>query len=274
MHSQGSEIAPTVETYSSGLTRYLESFGLPSEHVLVEFNERMDVVNNLPSVIGNLTPDQRGQAMYVSKFVSAAAAGLFDAALNYLWNETIRNLRDKVVRFDLKYFYDSIITDPGRRSKFKSEEDLVYIEDWELIKGCKTTGIITEIGFRHLDYIKDMRNWASAAHPNHNELSGLLLVTWLQTCIREVLSREPSGPVIEVRKLIWSIRTEQLSFSHIPPIEVALNSLPDDLAESLLRTMQGMYTDVALEANVRNNVKLTAPSVWKVEVDPENWTVG
>ena len=103
--------------------------------------------------------------MYVSKFVSSAAAGLFDAALNYLWNETIRNLRGKVFKFDLKYFYDSIISDPARRSKFKSEEDLVHIEDWELIKGCKTTGIITEIGYRHLDYIRDMRKLGQRSSP-------------------------------------------------------------------------------------------------------------
>ena len=252
----------------------MESFELPSNHVLVNVNERMDVVNNLPSVIGYLTSDQKRHAMYVSKFVASAAAGLFDAALNYLWNETIRNLREKVVKFDLKYFYDSIVSDPDRRSKFKSEEDLVQIEDWELIKGCKTTGIITEIGYRHLDYIRDMRNWASAAHPNQNELSGLQLIAWLQTCIREVLSKEPSGPVIEVRKLLWSLRNEQLYDDHIPPIETALSSLPRDLAESLLRTMQGMYTEVDLEARVRNNVKQVSPAVWKVSPDSARYGAG
>lgn len=38
------------------------------------------------------------------------------------------------------------------------------LDDWELVKGCKDTGIITQIGFKHLDYIRDMRNHASAAH--------------------------------------------------------------------------------------------------------------
>ncbi len=63
------------------------------------------------------------------------------------------------------------------------------------------TGILTDIGYRHLDYIRNMRNYASAAHPNQNQLTGFQLIAWLETCIREVLSREPQGGVVEVRKL-------------------------------------------------------------------------
>lgn len=261
---QPKPIAGAVQTFSADLVAYLETLGLPKEKVLVDIDERRDVINNMPSVVSPLTQAQRQEAMYISKFVAASAVGLFDAALNYLWNETIRNLREKVAKFDLEYFYDSVITDPDRRSKFKSDADLEKLDDWELIRGCRVTGIITEIGYRHLDYIRDMRNWASAAHPNQNELTGLQVVSWLQTCIREVLSKEPSGAVIEVRKLLWSLRSEILSESDIPPIQAALPALSDDLSGSLLRTVLGMYTDVRLAADVRNNIKLVAPAVWEV----------
>lgn len=271
---QPGEITPAVQTFSGELVAYLETLGLPKEKVLVEIDERRAVINNMPSVVSDLTEERRQEAMYVSKFVAASAVGLFDAALNYLWNETIRNLRDKVARFDLEYFYDSVITDPDRRSKFKSDTDLEKLDDWELIRGCRVTGIITDIGYRHLDYIRDMRNWASAAHPNQNELSGLQVVTWLQTCIREVLSKEPAGPVIEVKKLLWSLRHETLSDSDIPPIQAALPQLPDDLSGSLLRTVLGMYTDVNLAANMRNNIKLVAPVVWDVCSDESRYEVG
>ncbi|NES06504.1 MAG: hypothetical protein F6K22_29025 [Okeania sp. SIO2F4] len=52
-----------------------------------------------------------------------------------------------------------------------------------------------------IDYIRDMRNHASAAHPNHNEITGLQLASWLETCIQEVIGKEPEGAVIEVKKL-------------------------------------------------------------------------
>jgi len=268
------EITPAVETFSAELAAYLETLGLPRDRVLVEIGERGDVINNMPTVIKHLTPDQCGAAMYISKFVAASAVGLFDAALNYLWDETIRNLREKVAKFDLEYFYDSVITDPDRRSKLKTDADLETLDDWELIRGCRATGIITEIGFRHLDYIRDMRNWASAAHPNQNELSGLQIVTWLQTCIREVLCKEPAGPVIEVRKLLWNLRNEKLTATNVPPIQAALPALPDDLSASLLRAVLGMYTDLNLAADVRNNIKLVAPVVWEVCSEESRYEVG
>jgi hypothetical protein len=268
------EIAPAVETFSTELGTYLETLGLPKDNVLVKIGERKSVINNMPTVVGDLTGEQCQAAMYISKFVAAAVVGLFDAALNYLWDETIRNLRQKVAKFDLEYFYDSVITDQDRRAKLKTDVDLEKLDDWELIRGCRATGIITEMGFRHLDYIRDMRNWASAAHPNQNELSGLQIVTWLQTCIREVLCKEPSGLVIEVRKLLSNLRKEQLSAADIPPIRAALPELPEDLSASLLRAVLGMYTDVKLPADVRNNIKLVAPDIWRVCSEEPRYEVG
>ena len=49
---------------------------------------------------------------------------------------------------------------------------------------------ITQLGYKHLDYIRDMRNHASAAHPNHNEITGLQLASWLETCIQEVIVQQ------------------------------------------------------------------------------------
>ncbi|SUY54107.1 Uncharacterised protein [Clostridium perfringens] len=56
-----------------------------------------------------------------------------------------------------------------------------------------------------------MRNYASAAHPNQNNIDGLQVSSWLQTCIKEVLSKEPEGPVIEIKKLIYNIRNKELT---------------------------------------------------------------
>lgn len=161
----GGELQSNVESLDSQLTRYLSSLDLPFDNVLVTINERRKVVNNLPDVVAYLSKVQRDGATYMSKFVAACVAGLFDAALNFLWDETIRNLRQKVVHFDLEYFYSSVVTDTTRRSKLRGESDLEKVEDWELIRGCRLTGILSDIGFKHLDYIRDMRNYASAVQP-------------------------------------------------------------------------------------------------------------
>lgn len=268
------DLATRADSFSMGLTKFLADLALPSEGILVNLAERAQVINNLPAAIDPLDGAKRLSALYVSKFIAAAAAGLFDAALNYLWDETIRNLRDKVARFDLAYFFDTVLTDPSTRSKFRDESDLAKLDDWQLVKGCRETGIITDIGFRHLDYIRDMRNYASAAHPNHNELTGLQLVSWLQTCIREVLGREPEGPVVEVRKLLHSLRSETLTKDDVPPIEAAVEHLPPDLARSLMRSLVGMFCDTQLAATTRTNIMLVAPGVWGVTDDDGRHEVG
>jgi len=267
-------MSPNLDQISAGLTSYLDYLGLPSQSVLVTVPERAQVVNNMEVIVAELDPSRRLTAMYISKFIAACVTGLFDAALNYLWDETIRNLRAKVARFDLEYFYDSVITDPNRRSKLKDENDLVKLDDWELILGCRETGIITQIGYRHLDYIRDMRNYASAAHPNQNELTGLQLVAWLQTCIREVLAKEPEGQVVEVKKLLRSLREEALSQTDVPPIAAALKDLPEDLVRSLLRAVFGMYTDTRLSADVRNNIRLVAAEIWQLASNDVRYETG
>lgn len=271
---QSGEISQTLSQFSEGLSGYLKYLGLPTESVLAQIKQRRIVINNVPEVLEDLDPRQRKASMYISKFITACSVGLFDAALNYLWDETVHNLREKVARFDLNYFYDSVITDPDRRSKLKDESDLEKLDDWVLVKGCQQTGIISDIGYRHLDYIRDMRNYASAAHPNHNELTGLQLADWLQTCIREVLGKEPEGAAIEVRKLLNSLRNEVLSQDNVPPIELAVKQLPSELSQSLLRAIFGMYTDPKLSASTRNNIRLVAEKVWEVCSDDARYDAG
>lgn len=257
------EVTNRVDEFSDGFNKYLDTLDLPTCNVLIDKEERLVVIDNIPRVVTKLDKEKREEAMYISKFIAACGAGLFDAALNFLWNETILNLRRKVIRFDLDYFLDSTIQDSKKRASIKSEDDLNKIEEWELIKGCKDTGIITDIGYKHLNYIRDMRNYASAAHPNQNNIDGLQVSSWLQTCIKEVLSKEPEGPVMEIKKLIHNIRNKEITSEDTPIIISNINKLPVELVDSLLRAIFGMYCKVNASINIKNNVKLIAKSVWE-----------
>jgi len=86
------------------LATYLDYAQLPKDNILAPFERRRPVFQNLQTALEPLTDEQRTAAGYVSKFVVACAVGLFGAGLNYLWNETVKSLREKVARFDLSYF--------------------------------------------------------------------------------------------------------------------------------------------------------------------------
>lgn len=262
--SSKNDVSTGVGNFTSGLVSYLSELGLPTDQVLVPVTERQRVINNLPDVLASVADDKKSSSIYLSKFIAACAAGLFDAALNFIWDETVVNLRRKVARFDLEYFYDSVITDPNRRMKLKDETDLNKIEEWELIRGCHLTGILSDIGFKHLDYIRDMRNWASAAHPNQIELTGFQLISWLETCIKEVIAKEPEGPVIEIKRFLSSIRTSILTPQDANHINAGIEHLTPDLSTSLLRTLFGMYTSPNTAAQVKNNIKLVAKQAWSL----------
>jgi len=98
--------------------------------------------------------------------------------LNYLWDETIHQLRRRVANYDVSYFYDNAVgNNADKRKRLKDADDLDNLDDSELIMGARQTELITDIGYRHLDYIRDMRNWASAAHPNQNVLTGIQIIS-------------------------------------------------------------------------------------------------
>src|SRR3546814_4046801 len=103
------QVAERVDQFTGALVTYLGELGLPTQNVLVPTAERQRVISNLPDVIALIDHAKRGEALYLSKFIAACGAGLFDAALNFVWDETVVHLRKKVARFDLEYFSDSEI---------------------------------------------------------------------------------------------------------------------------------------------------------------------
>lgn len=267
-------VTSAIETFEVRISSYLESMGLPTNDILTPVSLRRPIFQNMDTALDRLTEEQKSKAVYISKFSAACAVGLFDASLNYLWNETVKDLRNKVSRFDIVYFFDITVGNSAQGEKFKNEADLEKLPDWQLIRGCHEIGIITEVGFQHLDYIRNMRNHASAAHPNQIEITGLQLISWLETCIREVLANEPNEPAIKIRALLNNLRHEQISESELPSIEAGLDSLPETQADSLLRAILGMYADSNISSQAKDNIRIIAKSVWKVVSDEARREIG
>ncbi|WP_448668524.1 hypothetical protein [Enterobacter mori] len=263
-----------VDNFTTSLTTYLTDLNLPANGVLVGNDQRYTVIDNFPKVIGGIDSVRRADSLYLSKFIAACGAGLFDAALNFLWNETVVNLRWKVSLNDIDYFYDSIVTDTKRRDKLKTVDDLVNIEEWELVKGCHLTGLLSDIGFKHLDYIRDMRNWASAAHPNQSQLTGFMLISWLETCIKEVIAKEPEPSALQIKRVLSNIRGAILDGDDLAHIKSAMESLPQDVVDSFLRTIFGMYTNDNAAVQVKNNIKGIAKKCWDLSSETTKYSCG
>lgn len=113
------DVSAALTSYESAILSKVREFGLPTGGVLVDISQRISILSNVGTVIEPLPAAHRSRAIYMSKFMLAVSAGLFDAAVNYLWDETIGELRKRIVAYDLNYFFDQAVTDPDKRKDLR-----------------------------------------------------------------------------------------------------------------------------------------------------------
>ena len=111
------ELETSIQGFHAPLAGFLDSLGLPTKQVLVDFGERRFVLQSLQQTLNVLPYDDRAKAYYLSKFSVAIMVGLFDAALNFLWDEAILALRRLAVGIDLSYFFDTA----EKRESYRSD---------------------------------------------------------------------------------------------------------------------------------------------------------
>jgi len=124
-------------TYNSQVTNYLVNLGLPVEGILAPIDERQIVINSIESEIQKISVENRQFATYLTRFLSSVAAGLFDGAVTYLWNETIKSLRKMIVNFDLDYFLKVSSELNNRYKNLRTEDDLSQISDFDLLNASQ-----------------------------------------------------------------------------------------------------------------------------------------
>ncbi len=195
--------------------------------------------------------------------ILAASVGLFDAALSYLWNETINELRARVAGFDVAYFFDLAETDPAKRKELKDADDLKKLEDARLMEAAHRIQLISDVGYRQLDHIRYMRNNASAAHPNQNSITGLMLAEWLETCIREVITLPKNTVVAQIGRLLHNIKTQRLSPEEIDAAAAFFDNLPQDQADNLGAGFFGIFVDPASTPQTLDNIRGLWPELWE-----------
>jgi hypothetical protein len=256
------DLSSDLDRFEHVVRSQLQAVGLPSESVFVEVGERATMLSNVTGVLAPLDPTTRERSHYISKMIAATTVGLFDAALNYLWDELVNELRRRVAGFDLKYFYDIAAPNTDLRKHLRDESDLTKIDDANLLRAAREIGLLTDVGFQRLDHIRFMRNHASAAHPNQVTLTGLDLASWLQVCIREVITTPPDTVTANTGRLLANIKAARLDSEAVRDAAVFFDQLPKDRADTLANGFFGLYVDPTRTAIVADNIRLLWPRLW------------
>lgn len=270
---QNSKSLTTADT--TKFEEYLSYLGLPTENIIASITERQTIETNLPTFIQSLDPKTRQEARYLSKFVAGAAIGLFDASLNYIWNEVVLTLRKKAVVYGLDMFFDAA-TGGARRELYQTEDDLQGLKDNTLINTSRKLELISDIVYTKLMHILTMRNDIGASHPNSYSINAFELLGWLQTCVKDVLNDQPSESAIQIRAFIDNLKraTIALEPAAIKSMERPLSELSLQNTDNLLNSIFGVYVSDKTDAVVKKNISLVAPHIWSKASDDVKYKLG
>lgn len=254
---------------------FLERFGLPTDNIIALPQDRAIIMQALPGFLQSINPEIKKDARYLSKFVAGAAIGLFDASLNYVWDEVVINLRKKVIAYGLDIFFDNAVGEKVR-SQYTSEEDLKGLKDKILLDTCRKLELISDIVHKKLSHILTMRNDIGASHPNSYDINPYELLGWLSNCITDVLNDKPSDAAITVQGIISNLskNTEILSQETIATFETAIAQLSSKMAGNLLTSLFGLFVSENTLPTVRTNILLLAPIIWNYVLDDVKYDLG
>jgi len=259
---------------TSSFQNYLLELGLPHENILASDEEKAMLQVSLPMVMQRIPETSKKDASYLSKFVAASAIGLYDAALNYLWNEVVISLREKVKLYGLDLFFD-VSVGADLRETYGSEEDLKLIKDVVLIDNCFKLEIISPVLQEKLKHILYMRNHIGASHPTEETINTQELLGWLQICVTQVIADRPSEAAIFVSQFIVNLKNENLTIDEptLKQFSSVLQLQNRTFNGNLLVSIFGVYIKKNTSVAIRGNILKLAPIIWDASSEQKKYEV-
>ncbi|MEQ1530736.1 MAG: hypothetical protein ABL925_15585 [Methylococcales bacterium] len=274
MELKSSELSQPIDNLHKQLEGYLTHIGLPIDNVVVPIFERKKVIASLEESLAIISFDDRIKSHYLSKFTVAISVGLFDGALNYLWDETIRAFRRLIISFDIHYFYSIAEKVSSRYKSLSKEEDIDQVSEHDLLEACRRIGLLSDVNYQRLANVNFMRNHASAAHPNDNDIDGFEMLGWLSVCLKYAITAKPDHSLIAVKQLLNNIRNNVIPSTDYSIIGTDFAKQPLERIDDFLWTMFGLFTTEKTSLETKQNVTGIAPYIWSAATEDRKYEIG
>lgn len=219
---------------------------LPHINQLIDlFNVPRDIIadeecientwNNLPRYIRKIPRELRNEL--IVKMCISASVGLFDGAINYMWNATIINLRSKVINFGLSTVNEITGKQISERSLLNNTNDA------ELLELCYQLELLSQDGFFLLNQCRDIRNNFSAAHPTLGKIDDAELINFINRCCKYGFTEDYTCQNINTADFIKNIKNNKLDDTAITQWVERLKSTFPAQRQMLYPTLLGIYCD-------------------------------
>ncbi len=143
-----------------------------------------------------------------------------------------------------------------------------------MLEATKRIGLISEIAYKELENINYMRNHASAAHPNSNELTGFKMISFVEDCIKYAINASPDHSVIKIKELSKNLRKAPIPDDDFEFIAKDLFSQPQRRLDDFMISIFGLYCDEKQDEYVYTNIEKIARLIWSGISEDTRYLIG
>lgn len=227
------QLPDTLSQTLPQINNIMNSFNLP-RNILASDDEISYAWGELPREIKRIPPELRNEM--IVRMCVATSVGLFDGAINYIWNAVIITLRQKVRNFGLALVAQTL----GK--KFENE-DLDNYMDSELLELCYKLELLSEDGYFFLNQCRDIRNNFSSAHPSIAQIDDRELINFISRCCKYGITNDYSLQGINVSDFISSIKGRKFDDDELQVWKQRLIETFPAQRQLLVPTLMGIYCD-------------------------------
>lgn len=200
---------------------------------------------NLPRLLTKIPETERNEL--VARMCIAVHSGLFDSAINYIWNAAILALRNKIRSFGLPII-------ASIKNKDFEEKHLLELQDSELLQLVLELNIIDEQGFFFLSQARATRNNYSAAHPSLQMIDEFELMAFANRCIENALANPINHTGLEIPSFLQTLKQGSFTANQYNYWLDALKQTYDAQRSLIIKMMHGMYCDPNISETIRQNI--------------------
>ncbi len=238
------QLPAVIDSTGTVLEELTTALNVP-RNILASDEEIQNAWVNLPRQLKRIPPDLRTDTLV--KMCVAVSVGLFDSAINYVWNAAIVELRMKVKRFGL-----NVVGQVIGQNDF-DENALNDLKDAKLVELCLKLNLITEEGYFFLDQCRDIRNNFSVAHPTIGKIDDTEVISYVNRCAKYALGNEVSHVGVDISAFVSAIKDRKFTKEQTEEWVGRLSSTHEAQRELLLGTLHGIYCDPASSEEARVN---------------------
>lgn len=237
------ELPNTLDTTLPSVNGLMNAFNLPRD-LIASDEEILCAWENLPREISRI-PSELRDGLIVRMCV-AVSVGLFDGAINYIWNAVIVTIRKKIKNFGFTLIGQTL----GR--KFE-ESDLNELKDIELLDLCYKIQILSEEGYFFLNQCREIRNNFSVAHPSIATIDDRELINFISRCCKYGITEDYSVQGIKISDFIGAVKGRKLDNDELGIWAQRLSDTFQGQRQLLVRALMGIYCDASSTEESRLN---------------------